>query len=117
VTENKSIENYTALLLRWGVSLAGVLMLVGWAGMTNWNEPIFNDLSQYDPIPLKKLLVHYFSKRNWFFLIGYLGLAVLIIIPFIRVLLLIILFLKNREFLLSLISMMVFMGLVVSLLV
>lgn len=112
----ETLEYRTALFLRSGVFLAGTLMFVGWLGLFSWNENPFYHYSQYDPIPFIDLLAYHIRRRDWAFLICYAGLAVLILIPLIRVLLTFFLFLKQKEKLLALIALIVFLSLIFSML-
>lgn len=114
MNELENLELKISKLLRWGVIFAGVLMLVGWVSQINLlGNPFFN-FKQYDHIPLNDLLKLHYYHKHWGVLISYAGLAALISLPLIRVFLTAIIFIKQKEFALAMIAMVVLIGLIVS---
>lgn len=111
----EELEIKIALFLRYGVFIAGFVMFVGWAMNFKFSGDPYFGFSTYDQIPLMDLIDHYIRRKNWGALVSYSGLALLISLPLIRVLLTMILFLKQKENTLAGVAFIVFAGLMVSL--
>lgn len=110
----EALEIKTSKFLRMGVIVAGILIGTGWVG--TWNsstDPLFS-FKIYDQIPLIDVLQLHIRNGNWSVLVCYLGLLTLISLPFIRVLLTMVLFIKQKEIVLATISFAVLLGLMIS---
>ena len=110
-----SLELFISRFLTIGVLVSGLFILIAWSFTFKFSANPFFNFEHYDPIPLKDLLIFYFNKKDWFQLFSFLGFSLLIAIPFLRVLFMLFLYLKNKEFSLALISSVVFIGLLVGL--
>ncbi|HXH30815.1 MAG TPA: DUF1634 domain-containing protein [Bacteriovoracaceae bacterium] len=110
----EQLELRISQFLRIGVVAAGAMMLMGIVATFKLSGDPFFNFQVYDQISLKELLELHVKNGQYGVLISYLGLITLISLPFIRVLLTAVLFLKQREYLLALISSVVLLGLVVS---
>jgi uncharacterized membrane protein len=88
---NDDIELLIAKILRIGIALAGFFLAVGWILKFHWSDNPFLALQNYRRIPLKSDLSD----------LCYWGLVILIVLPFTRVLLTVVLFLKNKEWLMA----------------
>jgi uncharacterized membrane protein len=114
MNEIESLELKIAHFLRAGVIISGVIMFAGW--MTQFKlsgNPFFN-FETYDRISLSELIKFHIHKKDWGILLSYLGLISLISLPLIRVLLTAILFIKQKEFKLAVIAVVVLIGLMAS---
>jgi len=110
----EALEIKTSKFLRAGVVVAGILIAIGWIG--NWNsstDPLFT-FKTYDQISLFDILRLHIRNGDWSVLICYSGLATLISLPLIRVLLTMVLFIKQKEIILATISFAVLLGLLIS---
>ncbi len=114
MNELQSLELKIAKFLRWGVVFSGVVLLIGWIMQFKLSGDPFFTFQTYDQIPFLDLLKHHIQHRNWSHLISYAGLLMLISLPLIRVLLTAFLFIKQKDFILALIALVVFLGLVSS---
>lgn len=116
-TEKTSVELEIkiAYFLRYGVFIAGCFMFVGWGMNFKFSGDPYFGFSIYDQIPLPDLVEYYLRRKNYGALISYSGLAMLIALPLIRVLLTMVLFLKQKERTLAVIALIVFLGLLLSL--
>jgi uncharacterized membrane protein len=107
----ESTELKISKFLSFSVLICGAFIFCGWIlNFKMTGNPFFN-FEIYDRIPLKDLLIFHFDKKDWAQLISYLGLFLLISVPFIRVLMMMFLYLKTKEFILAFISTTVFIGL------
>lgn len=112
----ETLELKIAKFLRGGVFLAGLVMFVGWIWKTKWKGNPFFVFETYDQIPLTDMLTHLYIRGDWGTLISYVGLVILISLPVIRVLLTAILFVKQKEYALAGIALIVLAGLSASML-
>lgn len=110
----ESLELKIANFLRFGVVIAGILMFVGWMAQFKISANPFFNFETYDHIPMKDLLSFHLKQKNWGMLISYMGLVALISLPVIRVILTAILFLRQKDFILALVAIVVLVGLIIS---
>lgn len=108
------LESKISRFLRFGVVSSGIIIFLGWIFNFKFSGNPFYSFDTYDHIPLKNLIEFHIQNKDWSHLISYFGLFILIIIPIIRVLLTVILFFKEKEYLLSAIAIMVFICLILS---
>lgn len=116
MNEIETLELKIAKFLRGGVFLAGGVMLVGWLWKMKWTGNPFFNFQVYDQIPFTDMIKHNLYHKDWGMLISYAGLLILISLPVIRVLLTSILFLKQKEYTLAAIALVVLAGLTASML-
>ena len=110
----EQLELKISKFLRFGVILAGALMLIGFVlGFYPEANP-FLHFSQYDELPFKEIVSLHFKRRHFGPLISYTGLIILILLPVIRVFLTGILFLRAGEKIMSLLAIIVLMALLIS---
>lgn len=112
----ESLELKIAKFLRVGVIFAGLIMFVGWATQFKFDGNPFFNFQTYDHIPLQDLIGLHIHRKHWGALLSYMGLATLISLPIIRVFLTAVLFIRQKEFLLSFVALTVFGGLIFSML-
>lgn len=110
----EALELKIAKFLRVGVLLAGALILIGWGLNFQWSENPFARFEVYSHAQLSDLLEVYWMDQNWGVLISYVGLFALISLPIIRVLLTMILFVKQKEHTLAMVALFVLAGLITS---
>jgi len=108
------LELTIAKVLRYGVLLAGFVILVGWTMQIHGAEDPFAAFQKYTEHPLKEELRTLIWNRNWGLLTCYFGLTLLILLPFARVLMTAILFLRQREYIMATIAAIVMAGLLLS---
>lgn len=111
----EQLEIKIAVFLRYGGFIAGLFMFVGWTMNFKFSSDPYFGFSTYDQIPLIDLVEFYIRRKNYGALISYGGLAMLISLPLIRVLLTMVLFIRQKEGTLALIALIVFLGLLLSL--
>jgi uncharacterized membrane protein len=114
MNEIESLEIKLANFLRRGVLTAGTLLLIGWIWKTKWQANPFSNFDSYDQISFLEIIRHHFYFSDWGALVCYLGLLILISLPFIRVFLTTVLFIKQKEYLLAGIAVLVLFGLALS---
>ena len=110
----ETLELKISKFLRFGVIISGIIIFAGWILNFKFSGNPFYTFDTYDQIPLRDLIEFHLKNGDWSYLISYLGLIVLIFIPMIRVMLTVFLFFKEKEYLLSLIGALVFLGLILS---
>lgn len=94
----QTLELRIARLLRLGVFAAAFFITIGWLGTTDFDgADIFSQFHEYHSIPLQEQLHEAWTTRSWMRLTSYFGLAVLISLPVLRVLLTVVLFLRQKE--------------------
>ncbi len=108
------LELFIARFLRYGVLLAGGLLVVGWLSQINFSQDTFAQFQVYHETRLLDLIREVWSERRWGLLTSYVGLLVLISLPMIRVLMTFAVFLRKRDYALAFISMIVIFGLTLS---
>jgi uncharacterized membrane protein len=106
---------FIAKFLRYGVVLAGLLMLFGWMSAIDFNGDVFAKFATYDDVRLMTAVSRVYQNRQWGTLTSYAGMAVLISLPFFRVLMTMIVFVKKRDHILAVLSALVLFGLLASL--
>jgi uncharacterized membrane protein len=109
----EDLELRISKVLRWGVILSGIIMLVGWIPLLGNHDP-FAAFKSYQEAPLLPVISGYFEQHDWAMLTCYLGLAVLICLPALRVILTAILFMKQGEKTLATIASFVMIALIIS---
>lgn len=104
-----------AKMFRYGVYTAGVFLLLGWVSSIQWSENIFIEFQTYNEQPLTEALDYAWTHHHWGVLSSYLGIALLICLPFLRVMISAYLFSKRKERYMFTLSLLVLSGLVLSL--
>lgn len=110
-----ALEWAVARMLRIGVAIAGLLMLAGWMTFLDFSENPLTRFHEYQNIPLAVTLREAWAHGNGGLLTAYLGLALLVSLPVIRVLMTAVLFTKQRQKILAGIAYFVFAMLLASL--
>lgn len=100
--------------LRGGVIISGLVIAVGWSLSFKADSDPFAPLQTYRSLDLITSLKMNFLLEEWGKLITYAGLTVLISLPVIRVLLSVLLFIKQKEKTMALIGATVLIGLIIS---
>ena len=109
-----NLELKISQFLRYGVLLSGGLILIGWVKNFRFQGNPFFNFQIYDQIPFLELFNFHLQKGEWGILVSYAGLITLITLPLFRVILLVFLFLRQKEMLLALISFVVILLLILS---
>jgi uncharacterized membrane protein len=109
-----SLELKIAKFLRTGVLVAGVIMLIGWVTGFQWSGNPLEHFKTYSKLPVFVQVELGLMNENWGLCLSYVGLLVLISLPVLRVLLTMILFIKQKEFILAAVAGLVVIGLLVS---
>ena len=115
MSQIRSTELKISNFLSLGVLFCGMIIFCGWIFKLKLSGNPFFNFEMYDRISLTQLLMFYCQKKDWAQLISYGGLSLLICIPFMRLLMMIYFYLKTKEYVLTLISVCVLMGLIGSL--
>ena len=102
----EDLEIKISLFLRYGVLLAGILMLIGWLSHIDLGGEPFSKFTVFQE--------HDFRESFRSTPIATLGLFALISLPIIRVLLTLILFLVERQWIMSVLAAVVFSALLLS---
>lgn len=100
--------------LRIGVLIAGAIIFIGWAMHFNSKNEVFALYQTYEQVDLFTSLKAQIILQNWGRLICYFGLFLLILLPIIRVILSVFIFIKQKETKMALIGAIVFVGLLIS---
>ncbi len=103
-----------AKFLRIGVIISGLVMTLGWILSFKAEAEPFSSLRNYQQIDFFLQFQLAFMDQNWGRMISYCGLILLISLPVFRVFLSVILFMKQKEYMMSAIGITVFVGLLVS---
>ncbi len=109
-----ALELFIARFLRYGVMIAGALMLVGWISQISFSNDTFAQFHVYREMRLVPTLIQLFHAREWGLLTSYLGMFVLLCLPVIRVLMTFAVFIKKRDYALACVSALVLFGLLLS---
>jgi uncharacterized membrane protein len=110
----ESLELRIAKILRYGVLVAGLFLLIGWAAQINFSKNIFNDFHDYQSSPLLGSLELAWRQGAWGSLTAYAGLLILICLPLLRVVMTGAVFLKQKDYIMAAVVGLVLMGLVIS---
>ncbi len=108
------LELLISKILRLGVILAGVLIFAGWIGQFQLRGDPFAAFHAYHHAPLREEFASVLRDRQWSFLVCYAGLLVLIVLPFTRVVMTMILFFKQNDLILAGVSLFVCLALITS---
>jgi uncharacterized membrane protein len=108
------LELKISKLLRWGVLLAGALMLLGWMSFLDFSQNPLANFHDYKGENLKLSLESAVEHHQWGLLIAYAGLTILICLPLLRVFMTGILFVKQKERILAVVAFIVFVILILS---
>lgn len=100
--------------LRYGVIVAGLIILIGWIVSFNPDKNPFIGLQTYRPFTIFDSIQMYVILESWGNLIIYFGLSLLISLPILRVVLSTVLFMKQKEKTMALIGATVLLGLILS---
>lgn len=109
-----SLELFIAKFLRYGVLLAGLLLLIGWMTQIDFHHNAFEAYKTYKDAPLVETLSHAYAADQWGLLTAYLGLGVLISLPLLRVALTAVVFIVDRDYTLAFCAVVVLGGLLIS---
>ena len=108
------LELTIAKVLRYGVLIAGILMLVGWISAFQTTGNPLLEFSHFEEKSLSSSLDQCIEHGRWGILIAYIGLGCLISLPLIRVLLTALVFLRQKEFVLASVAIFVAFSLLIS---
>jgi uncharacterized membrane protein len=108
------MELLISKFLRLGVIISGLTILSGWLMSFEADKNPFSSLQSYQHFSLINSLEMNFILNNWGKVISYLGLMMLISLPVLRVFLSTILFIRQKEKMMALLGMVVFIGLILS---
>lgn len=108
------MELRISYLLRYGVLASGLFLAIGWFWLWMLEGNLLDSFTSYERKPLAQVIHHAVETSNWAMLISLLGLAILVLLPVIRVLLTGVLFTVQKEKILAGMSYFVFMVLVFS---
>ncbi len=111
----EDLEYRIAKFLRYGVILAGIVILSGWLTLFKFSNTFYT-FKFYDKLPLIDIIPFHIYRGNWGILLAYLGLIILISLPLIRVVLTAVLFIKQKEYTLATIAIIVSISLIFSML-
>lgn len=102
----ENLEIKISLFLRYGVLLAGILMLAGWLGQIDIGAEPFSKFNTFQEHDFRQLFASAPTAM--------IGLLCLISLPIIRVFLTLILFLIERQWIMSALAAVVFSALLLS---
>jgi len=114
MNELERMELKISKFLRVGVLISGITIAAGWIWSFDPNADPFANLQTYRPLNLMDSFEISFMLQYWGRMLCYLGLFFLISLPVIRVLLSILLFIKQKEKAMALIGAIVLVGLILS---
>ena len=109
-----ALELFIARFLRYGVLVAGVLMLAGWLTQLSFSQDTFAHFQVYHDVRIYEALQEAWAGERWGLLTSYLGMFVLISLPLLRVLMTFAVFVKKRDYALAAVSGLVIFGLALS---
>lgn len=110
----EELELKIAKILRIGILISGILMLTGWiinSVDSGTSLIIFKD---YDQLDFGYQLLIAYRNKQWGILISFVGLAILVLLPLLRVFLTAILFFVQKETRMGFIASFVFLALITS---
>ncbi len=113
---DKSFNLIISNLFRYGIRVVGVLLIIGWVSSINFTENVFLQYQTYQ----QSNLIHDLSKawmaEKWGMILAYLGLAILICLPALRVVFTTVLFARRKEYKMMGVTLLVLFGLILSVL-
>lgn len=112
---DKDFDLIIARILRYGINVVSVLFVIGWASSISFSENIFLNYQSYHAVALSEQIRAVWLGQQWGSILAYLGLAILISLPILRVLMVGILFTRNKEYKMVSITALVALGLILSL--
>ena len=112
-TDIFELELFIAKFLRAGVIVSGLFMLTGWLGTLDLHHNIFLNYQNYTHNSLLSTISQY-DVSSWPHLMIYLGLICLILLPLLRVLLTGLIFMKQRDYIMASLVLLVLAGLIIS---
>ena len=110
----ESTELMIAKFLRYGVILSGIVLLVGWMLQISFTHNVYLEFAHYGQEDLIHRLSKAYIAQDWGTIISYLGLGILISLPFVRVLLTAVVFVLDQDYLMASCAILVVVGLVLS---
>lgn len=119
-THNDELDIKIAKALRIGVLLAGGLILLGWLSQVSWvnlterSDVVFEKFRIYENLPLVSVLETLVQNGQWGIVTSYIGLAILIALPALRVFMTFVSFVIHRDFAIAIMAALVFLSLLVS---
>lgn len=112
--EIDKMELLISKFLRFGVIVSGLIILSGWLMSFEADRNPFTSLQSYQYFSLINSLEMNLILNKWGKVISYLGLMMLISLPILRVFLSMILFIRHKEKMMAFLSLIVFIGLILS---
>lgn len=112
-TDIFELELFIAKFLRAGVIVSGLFMLTGWLGTLDLHHNIFLNYQNYTHNSLLSTISQY-DATAWPHFMIYLGLICLILLPLLRVLLTGLIFMKQRDYIMASLVLLVLTGLIIS---
>lgn len=113
MNEIENLELKISKFLRYGVIFAGIVILIGWITMFKFSNTFYT-FRFYDKLPFIDIVPFYVYRERWGILLSYVGLIILISLPIIRVFLTAFLFIKQKEYILATIAIVVSIALIFS---
>ncbi|MCM2350930.1 MAG: DUF1634 domain-containing protein [Bacteriovoracaceae bacterium] len=113
MNEIENLELKISKFLRYGVIFAGIVIFIGWISMFKFTNTFYT-FKFYDKLPLIDIIPFYVYRERWGMLVAYAGLVILISLPIIRVFLTAFLFIKQKEYILATIAIVVSIALIFS---
>lgn len=108
------LEILISKILRYGVMVAGALIFAGWIGQFQLHGDPFAAFRSYHHEPLRETFAAALRDGSWSYLVCYVGLLVLVALPFTRVVMTMVLFFKQKDYILAGVSLFVCLALLVS---
>jgi uncharacterized membrane protein len=102
------LELKISYLLRYGVLLAGFFLFIGWLWMLAQHGDVIGNFQQYQQVSLMQTIHLAWISYDLSTLIAYFGLALLVLLPVVRVVLTGVLFMVQRDYVLGLMAFAVF---------
>ncbi len=109
IERTQELELKISYILRYGVFLSAIFLGIGWGGnlLSGQSQGLYH-YQTYQSVNFIQSMEKTFTQGQWFVLLSYLGLMILISLPLIRVFLTGVLFAKNKEKAMSLMAFAVF---------
>lgn len=112
----KDFELTISKVLRVGIMIVAVFLFVGWILQINLSENVFLQFQDYKEKNFLETLQLAWAENSWGVLVSNLGLIVLVALPVVRVLMTMYLFALQKDFKMMAITLIVLLGLVLSVL-